>query len=102
MIECICINDSARPSDIPISKWVTEGEVYHIIYATIVLPQGVLAFQIQEIDLDEKCYPYEYFSADRFAINIDDQQRLFKLVMDSAEANRMYDDFELMKISSAL
>ena len=101
MIPCICINDKARPSDIPISKWIKEGEIYHIIYATIVLPQGVLAFQIQEIDLDDNCYPYEYFSADRFAINEDDKYKLFNLVMDSAEANRKFTQMEPTKIGQA-
>lgn len=90
MIKCICIDDSARPNDIPLSKWVKNGEEYHIIFATIVLPQGLLAFQLHEIDLDNTCYPYEYFSASRFAIDYEDRKRLEKLVMDSAEASNNF------------
>jgi len=90
MIRCICIDDSARPNDLPLSKWVKEGEEYHIIFATVVLPQGLLAFQLHEIDLDNTCYPYQFFSAYRFAIDFEDREKLEKLVMDSAEANEFY------------
>ena len=90
MIRCICIDDRLRPNDIPLSKWVKEGEEYNIIFATVVLPQGLLAFQLQEIDLDNTCYPYQYFAANRFAIDYEDMDRLEKLVMDSAKAKDFY------------
>lgn len=72
MIKCICINDKDKPKRIPLEKWVKEGNEYTIIFASIVLPQKELAFQLDEIDLDESCSPYTYFSANRFAFSDDD------------------------------
>jgi hypothetical protein len=71
MIKCLCVNDKNKPKKIPSDKWVKEGEEYTIIFASIVLPQKELAFQLEEIDLDESCSPYTYFSASRFALTDD-------------------------------
>ena len=100
MIECFCINDKDRPNDVPLSKWVKEGDTYNIIYATVVLPQNILAFQLQEIDLDDKCFPYQYFSSERFVISENDISKLHKLVMDSAEANSVFNQIAV-QISTA-
>lgn len=89
MIEAICIDNSNKPSDLPTSKWLEEGKIYHIIYATIVLPQRVLAFQLHEIDLDDSCFPYQYFSANRFIIKSIDIEALEELIMNSSEADSM-------------
>lgn len=92
MIECICIDDSGRPNDLPLSKWVKKGKKYTIIYVTLVLGQRQLAFELQEIDLDESCYPYQYFLASRFIINSDDMDRLSDLVLDSRDADIFVDN----------
>jgi hypothetical protein len=82
MIEAICIDASNKPNDIPNSKWLVEGEIYHIIYTTTVLPQRKLAFHLAEISLDESCYPYEYFLSTRFAIMEEDIEALEQLIKD--------------------
>jgi hypothetical protein len=81
MIPCICIDDQDRPSDFPLSKWPVEGETYHIVAATVVLPQGILGFRVNEIKMDTSCYPYKYFSSHRFAIDTDFKKQLFEMVM---------------------
>jgi hypothetical protein len=85
MPRCICIDDTGRPETMPLSKWVKAGKVYTVIYSVTVLPQRELAFQLEEIDLDESCYPYEYFLASRFAFNQEEFSKLVELVQDSEQ-----------------
>lgn len=87
MIRCACIDDSGRPNDIPKDKWVKKGELYTIIFAIVVLPQNQLAFQLEEVDLDESCAPYEYFLANRFAFLKDDLEKLREFVRDCSKVN---------------
>ena len=86
MVKCICINDKNRPSKIPKSKWLKEGQEYTIIFTLIVLPQKTLAVQLEEIDLDESCMPYEFFLANRFAFT---QGELEKLIAFIEECNHV-------------
>jgi hypothetical protein len=87
MIEAICIDATNKPNDIPNNKWLVEGEIYHIIYTTTVLPQQKLAFHLAEISLDESCHPYEYFLSTRFAIMEEDIEALEELIKDCSEAD---------------
>ena len=87
MVEVICINDKQRPKEIPIEKWVKEGEKYNVIYTVIVLPQKQLAFHLSEIELTEKEHPYEYFLSRRFAVSQDNLQKLLKLINDCSETD---------------
>jgi hypothetical protein len=80
MVKCICINDKNRPSKIPQDKWLKEGEEYTIIFTLIVLPQKTLAVQLDEIDLDESCMPYEFFLANRFAFTQDELEKLIAFI----------------------
>lgn len=87
MIRCACINDRNRPNDIPKNKWVKKGEMYTIVFAIVVLPQRELGLQLEEIDLDESCAPYEYFLANRFAFLKDDLYKLQEFVKQCAKVN---------------
>ena len=80
MVKCICINDKNRPSKVPANKWVKEGNEYTIIFTIVVLPQKTLAVQLEEIDLDESCMPYEFFLANRFAFTKDELEKLIALI----------------------
>ena len=80
MVKCICINDKNRPSKIPQEKWLKEGEEYTIIFTLIVLPQKTLAVQLEEIDLDENCMPYEFFLANRFAFTKEELEKLIAFI----------------------
>jgi len=66
-MKVVCINDGNRPSKIPQDKWVVKGNIYTVVYAVNMSIQvGKLGYKLAEIDLDETCFPYQYFSAERF------------------------------------
>lgn len=66
-----CINDKGRPNEIPISKWIKQGEVYTVLKAMKCNSQGgLLGFELEEIDL-KGCEPYLYFAANRFKPVVD-------------------------------
>ncbi len=63
-----CIDDSAKPNDIPTSKWVKKGQEYNVIGVWKMNMQGgILGFELAEINLDG-CAPYKYYAANRFKI----------------------------------
>lgn len=80
MIKCICLNDKDRPSKIPADKWLKNGKEYTVTFASYVLPQKELAFQLEEIDLDDSCLPYEYFLANRFGFSLEEFDKLIDFI----------------------
>jgi len=82
MIKCLCVDDSNKPNQIPKDKWVEKGKEYTILFSMTVLPQKQLAFQVNEIDLDDSCSPYTWFLANRFAFREEDLQRLIEFIQD--------------------
>lgn len=95
MIKCICINDKNKPKEIPKKKWPEKGKEYTVIFTIVVLPQRRLAFQLEEIDLDESCFPYEYFLAERFAMTKEDFDKLPEFLKECGQTNLSIQ--ELMK-----
>lgn len=91
-VECICINDSNRPKEIPQSKWIKEGEKYTVIYTVTVLPQKQLGFHLAEIELTDNELPYEYFLASRFGFTQDNLQKLIELIKDCSEIDFSMDE----------
>lgn len=87
MVECVCINDSNRPVEVPARKWVKKGNKYNVIFTLTVMPQKVLAFHLAEIDLDESCKPYEYFLANRFAFTQEGIRQLMQLIADCEDTD---------------
>jgi len=87
MVKCICINDKNRPSKIPQNKWIKEGQEYTVIFTLVVLPQKTLAVQLDEIDLDESCMPYEFFLANRFAFSNEDIGKLIDFIEECTHVN---------------
>jgi len=87
MVKCICINDKNRPSKIPQEKWLKEGQEYTIIFTLMVLPQKTLAVQLEEIDLDESCMPYEFFLANRFAFTQEELEKLIAFIEECTQVN---------------
>lgn len=67
-MQVICINASNKPKPIPFHKWVEEGKIYTIErLVRMNIQQNKLGVVLKEIHLDESCFPYYYFDADRFA-----------------------------------
>ena len=92
MVETICINDKNRPKEIPVDKWLKEGQTYNVIYTVTVLPQKQLAFHLAEISLDECCVPYEYFLAHRFAFTEENLKLLMELIKDCSDTEFSMDE----------
>jgi hypothetical protein len=98
MIKCLCINDNDKPSRIPVEKWLEKGKEYTLAFTMTVYPQKRLAFQVQEIDLDETCNPYSWFLADRFAFKEEDLGKLIEFIK---ECNQItFSVNELMKVTN--
>lgn len=91
-VECICINDSNRPKEIPAGKWVKEGEKYTVIYTVTVLPQKQLGFHLAEIELTDNELPYEYFLASRFGFTQENLQKLMELIKDCSDIDFSMDE----------
>lgn len=61
-----CFDDTGRPNEIPLNKWVKKGETYTVIGSIKCNIQGgALALILAEIDLSD-CEPYKGFAANRF------------------------------------
>lgn len=73
-IKVVCINDNDRPNEIPISKWIVKGKIYNIKNVWHIRQRpGTYGVELQEIDLSG-CFPYLYFSANRFAPTMQDNE----------------------------
>lgn len=64
-MEVICIDDTHRPEDIPLSYWVKRDNKYTVsaVYKDM---NGVMMFEIDEIDLKSLGLLYKGFAASRF------------------------------------
>jgi len=63
----VCIDDSNRPLGIPLENWIEKGKEYTIVkFVRMCAQNNILGVELEEVDLSN-CFPYEYFSAKRFA-----------------------------------
>jgi len=65
-IKIVCINDRNKPLEIPNDKWITYGQIYTLINVQFLNINNQMGFELLEITLDESCFPYHYFTPDRF------------------------------------
>jgi len=82
MIKCLCIDAENKPSVIPTDKWLEKGKEYTLAFSMTVLPQKKLAFQVEEIDLDDSCSPFTWFLASRFTFKKKDLNALAEFIKD--------------------
>lgn len=96
MIPCICIDDKHRPEVIPTSKWVKEGDEYHIthVYLHKFQDGGIQGVSLYEKPLDKSCAPYETFRLTRFAFSEEGISKLIELIKLCSELN----DFDIKKL----
>jgi hypothetical protein len=98
MIKCLCVDADNRPSRVPESKWLEQGKEYTLAFTMTVYPQKKLAFQLQEIELDDSCSPYEWFLASRFNFKQEDLEKLIEFIQ---ECNQItFSVNELMKVTN--
>lgn len=87
--EVTCIDDSNKPNDIPSSRWVKKGQKYTVIkVAKMLIQGGLVGFKLEELNIDE-FFPYQFFAANRFAIQLnpawDIEAQLEKLLKEAKE-----------------
>lgn len=71
-LKCICIDDTHRPNEVPLNRWVKKGEPYTIIQIDYLNNQNrILGVKLQEINNDD-LFPWQYFRATRFAVSEND------------------------------
>ena len=97
MIKCVCIDNENRPSKVPENKWLEKGKEYTLAFTMTVYPQKKLAFQLQEIELDDSCSPYEWFLANRFSFRKKDLEKLVEFIKECN--NITFSLNELMKVT---
>lgn len=79
-IPCICIDDKNRPSEIPVEKWIKEGEVYHITHVFKMVQMNMIqGCELKERDISE-CIPFNCFRMDRFAIAKDSLPQMIEMI----------------------
>ena len=67
MQKVICIDASNKPSRISPYEWLEEGMVYSVIeVARMSLQQNKYGYRLNEVQLSEQSFPYEYYDAERF------------------------------------
>lgn len=64
-IPVICVNDTGRPAEVPISKWVRKGERYTIVGFSRMIAYNCMGVWLEEIDISTY-HPYKVFRAERF------------------------------------
>jgi len=66
-MRAICIDASNRPSKVPESEWVIEGEIYTITRVVRMgLQDNKFGVLLKEISLSSNSFPYELYDAERF------------------------------------
>ena len=67
-MQVICIDAGNKPKRISPYEWLTEGKVYTVVeVARMSLQQNRFGYRLKEVQLSDQSFPYEYYSADRFA-----------------------------------
>lgn len=70
-MQVVCINSSNRPARIPENKWIKEGETYTVVFAVkLNVQKNKIGYRLKEIELDESCFPYQYFDSERFGLPV--------------------------------
>lgn len=79
-IKCLCIDDTNRPNEIPISKWCKNYNEYTLTHIYRMALQGnILGCSIYELPLGDECAPYEMFKMSRFAFREEDIPKIVEL-----------------------
>ena len=93
-IPVVCVDDSGRPSDIPVAKWPVKGKRYTVTSFVVMVNMGKsIGVTLEEINLNG-CYPYLYYREDRFAVSVDDSavlaraEEILKEAMEEALAEQ--------------
>lgn len=68
----VCINSQNKPTKIPQHEWIKEGVIYTVIEVVKMgIQAGKFGYLLKEVTLSKESFPYEYYSADRFGVLVD-------------------------------
>lgn len=68
-MKVVCINDSNKPKKIPDDQWIKAGDEYTVTRVVrLALQNDKLGLLLKEVKMDDSCFPYKFYDADRFAI----------------------------------
>lgn len=88
-VPCICINSKNRPKEVPARMWISEGMEYTITHVAVMLRQNRLqGVLLKEVQLKD-CDPYEYYAMNRFAVRLQDLEKLVELISLCSELNHV-------------
>jgi hypothetical protein len=66
-MRAVCIDSSNKPSKVPESEWVKEGEIYTITrIVRMGFQDNVFGVLLKEVQLSSKSFPYELYDMSRF------------------------------------
>jgi len=66
-MKVICTNSEGKPDNISFEEWIQEGDIYTVTAIDKMgLQFGKIGFKLEEIELTDSSFPYEYYDAERF------------------------------------
>ena len=74
----VCVDDKNKPKEVPQSAWVQYGERYTVVKVDLLSSHKSIGFKLQEIELPEESFPYEYFDASRFILSDESEEYLIE------------------------
>jgi len=96
-IECLCVDDKGKPSEIPAEKWVKEGQPYNITHVFVMMQQNkIQGCELAEYDISD-CIPYNCYRLTRFAFTKEALSKLFEMIKDCSGINNL-EDVDILKL----
>ena len=100
MIECLCIDDTNRPNEIPMSNWIQKGFKYHIIHVYFNELSQCNGAELAEVKIPANSRPYTAYKLSRFAFKEEDLERLKELIkncneLDNFDVNKFVEESQL-------
>jgi len=66
-MKVICTNSEGKPDNISFEEWIQEGDIYTVTAIDKMgLQFGKIGFKLEEIELTDESFPYEFYDAERF------------------------------------
>lgn len=79
-VNCICIDDTNRPEEIPEERWPKLKEKYTITHVFYHPLQGIQGVLLKEIKLTKENYPYESYKLSRFSVIDSDMDEFIDMI----------------------
>lgn len=73
-MKVICIDDTNRPNDVPITRWIKNGELYTIRTVCLMTQQNIYGCRLEEVNNDD-LFPYSFFALSRFAVTTEEIEK---------------------------